>query len=112
MGFSESETFVVDANAPGVIVSALDRAGFEVIGPTVESGAVVYGPISTGEDLPRGFTDTQEPGHYRLNPHADGSYFGYVVGPHSWKRYLHPPAVRLFAARRLHFSEQNRVRDE
>jgi sulfhydrogenase subunit beta (sulfur reductase) len=100
VGFSEQETLVVDANAPGAIVSALDRAGFEVIGPTVESGSVVYGPISTGEDLPRGFTDTQEPGHYRLNPHADGSYFGYVVGPHSWKRYLHPPAVRLFAARR------------
>jgi hypothetical protein len=28
------------------------------------------------------------------------AYFGYAVGPHSWKRCLHPPTERLWQADR------------
>ena len=27
-------------------------------------------------------------------------YFSYVVGPHSWKRFLYPPELKLFSAER------------
>jgi ferredoxin len=30
----------------------------------------------------------------------DDAFFGYSVGPHSWKRFLHPPVLRLWRARR------------
>ena len=30
----------------------------------------------------------------------DGALFGYAVGPHSWKRFLHPPTVVRWRARR------------
>jgi hypothetical protein len=52
------------------------------------------------EDLPVGWTDEQGPGHYRLQKRDDQHYFGYVAGPTSAKRFLYPPKVSLFTARR------------
>ncbi len=31
---------------------------------------------------------------------TDRALFGYAVGPHSWKKYLFPPATRLWSAKR------------
>jgi hypothetical protein len=47
-----------------------------------------------------GWTDRQDGGRYRLERRDDGALFGYNVGPHSWKRFLHPPVQRLWQARR------------
>ena len=47
-----------------------------------------------------GWTDEQEAGHYRLKKREDEALFGYVVGPHSWKKFLFPPHLRLWRARR------------
>ena len=33
-------------------------------------------------------------------PREDKARFGYAVGPHSWKRFLFPPELRLWRARR------------
>jgi hypothetical protein len=46
-------------------------------------------------DLPVGWTDEQGGGKYRLKRRSDDALFGYNVGPHSWKKFLHPPNVRL-----------------
>lgn len=73
---------------------------FQVIGPRIEQGAIVYAPIQSATDLPIGWTDRQSPGSYRLEKRQDDAYFGYAVGPHSWKKYLFPPALRLWEARR------------
>ena len=51
-------------------------------------------------DLPVGWTDEQEAGRYRLRRRNDEALFGYVVGPQSWKKYLHPAEVRLLTAER------------
>jgi formate hydrogenlyase subunit 6/NADH:ubiquinone oxidoreductase subunit I len=51
-------------------------------------------------DLPVGWTDEQEAGHYRLKKRDDGSLFGYNAGPQSWKKYLHPPNVQLINLQR------------
>ncbi len=74
--------------------------GFEVIGPRIDQGAIVYGPIASARDLPVGWTDVQQPGSYRLDQRTDGAWFGFAVGPHSWKKYLFPPNLRLWQARR------------
>jgi ferredoxin len=42
----------------------------------------------------------QEPGRYRLERRDDAARFGYAVGPHSWKQFLFPPRLRLWAASR------------
>jgi formate hydrogenlyase subunit 6/NADH:ubiquinone oxidoreductase subunit I len=82
------------------LLSLLTSRGFEVIGPQVDQGAIVYGPIRDVADLPMGWTDRQEPGLYRLEPRGDDRLFGYVVGPHSWKKYLFPPLTTLSIAER------------
>jgi ferredoxin len=78
----------------------LKGRGYQVIGPTVRDGAIVYEELDSAAELPIGWTDEQEGGTYRLKRRDDAALFGYAVGPHSWKRFLHPPAVRLWQASR------------
>jgi ferredoxin len=82
------------------LLAALGRRGFELIGPTVRDGAIVYDQIAGTADLPVGLTDEQEGGSYRLARRGDEALFGYAVGPQSWKRFLHPPELTLWRARR------------
>src|SRR6266568_583673 len=82
------------------LISVLRGAGYRVIGPTVSQEAIVYDEVRTVADLPQGWTDVQEPGKYRLKRRGDNALFGYVVGPHSWKRYLFPPLATVATADR------------
>lgn len=82
------------------VFDALKEAGYTLVGPRVEESAIVYDEISSVSDLPIGWTDTQEPGSYRLRRRTDQMYFGFASGPHSWKKYLYPPISTLFSARR------------
>jgi formate hydrogenlyase subunit 6/NADH:ubiquinone oxidoreductase subunit I len=82
------------------LIQLLAQDGCEVIGPRLEQAAIVYAPIRSAKDLPIGWTDRQAPGSYRLEKRDDEAYFGYAVGPHSWKKYLFPPVLRLWQARR------------
>jgi sulfhydrogenase subunit beta (sulfur reductase) len=82
------------------LLAVLKDRGYRIVGPTVRDGAIVYDDLSSTADLPVGWTDEQEGGTYRLKKRADAALFGYVVGPHSWKKFLHPPVVRLWQAER------------
>lgn len=73
------------------LIDALAARAYRILGPVVEQGAIAYGDVRIVDDLPRGWTDVQQPGSYRLSQRDDDAYFGYSVGPHSWKRYLFPP---------------------
>jgi ferredoxin len=84
-----------------LIFEALRRAGFTLVGPTMGEGAIVYDEIEAVSNLPIGWTDKQEAGTYWLERRSDQAYFGYVVGPHSWKKYLYPPSLKLFSVERL-----------
>ncbi len=82
------------------LLDALSKLGYDIIAPTMKDGAIVYGAIRAVEELPIGWTDDQGPGRYRLSKRLDGALFGYAVGPHSWKKYLHPPERELWRAKR------------
>ena len=82
------------------LIESLARRDYSITAPTVRDGAIVYDRIESARDLPAGWTDEQAPGHYRLRPRQDSAIFGYTVGPQSWKKYLHPPDVRLWSAQR------------
>jgi sulfhydrogenase subunit beta (sulfur reductase) len=97
---AEREQRVLEATELGKLIQALLRKGYEVIGPTVRDGAIVYDRVESVEELPAGWTDEQEPGRYRLKRREDQALFGYAVGPQSWKKYLHPAEVRLWSAER------------
>lgn len=82
------------------LLNALAQRGYRLIGPTVRDGAIAYDDLSAVADLPIGWTDEQDGGAYRLKPREDRAVFGYAVGPHSWKRFLHPPTLRMWQANR------------
>ena len=94
------EQAVLTVDGVDALFAALRDQGYRVVGPTLRDQAIVYDDISGAADLPRGWTDEQDGGHYRLTRRDDDALFGYVVGPHSWKQFLHPPRQRLWSARR------------
>ena len=69
-----------------------------MVGPTVRDGAIVLDHLDGVHDLPAGWTDEQEAGHYRLSRRGDGALFGWAVGAHSWRQFLFPPRSRLWRA--------------
>jgi ferredoxin len=90
----------------GLLIKALIRRGFEVIGPTIRDGAIVYDQVSSVEDLPKGWTDVQQAGKYQLKKRPDDALFGFNVGPHAWKKFLFPSTTRLWKAQRMKSSFQ------
>jgi ferredoxin len=91
---------VIEAGAMATLLDILRQKGHTPIGPTVRDGAVVLAEIEDASQLPAGWTDEQDGGRYRLMRRDDGALFGHAVGPHSWKRWLHPPMVVRWRARR------------
>ncbi|HTV55084.1 MAG TPA: 4Fe-4S dicluster domain-containing protein [Terriglobia bacterium] len=81
-------------------MGVLREKGYQVLGPRMRDGAIVYDELNSAADLPAGWTDEQDGGTYRLRKRNDEAVFGYAVGPHSWKKFLHPPLVRLWSASR------------
>src|SRR5712692_9164314 len=75
------------------LLDVLRDKGYQVVGPTVRDNAIVYETLTIVADLPIGYTDEQDGGRYRLKKRADGALFGYAVGPHSWKKFRHPPVA-------------------
>ncbi len=94
------QAFVLERDHFQALLDALQGQGYTVLGPTVEAGAIVYRPLTRVEELPIGWRDRQGPGFYRLERREEPTLFGYVVGPSSWKKFLHPPTVTLWKARR------------
>lgn len=73
------------------LIDRLKQLGYQVIGPQVSQGAIIYDELDTIKQLPIGLVDIQDGGSYRLAETKQASYFDYVVGPHSLKQYLFPP---------------------
>ncbi|MCB1505296.1 MAG: 4Fe-4S dicluster domain-containing protein [Hyphomicrobiaceae bacterium] len=97
MSQSHRSTRVIAAAGLDEIISSLAREGYRVIGPRLRDDAIIYDEINSAADLPRGVLDEQSGGRYRTYREGE-AYFGYVVGPSSWKRYLHPPRQVLWRA--------------
>jgi len=97
---SSATAVVITLEGLGVLFDALRRRQYTLVGPTLGDGAIVYGELQSPADLPRGWTDEQDGGTYRLVRRTDEALFGYVVGPHSWKQFLFPPATRLWQGQR------------
>jgi ferredoxin len=95
----QSTSAVIPPEGLDLLIEALRKRGYRVVGPTVSNDAIVYDELESADELPVGVTDRQDAGTYRLERRHDEARFGYAVGPHSWKRYLFPPRVRLWRTR-------------
>lgn len=93
-------TYILERQDLQSLLDALAARGYTIIGPTVSDRAVIYEEVDSVDDLPIGWRDTQEGGTYRLEKTEDSRVFGYTLSPQSWKRFLNPPEMLLWRARR------------
>ena len=89
---------VIPAEHLNSLFTVLRSRGFRIIGPTVRSGAVVTDELQSVSDLPAGWTDSREPGFYRLTPASTDAFFTHGPTANTWKERLYPPLVQLFEA--------------
>ncbi|WP_343115832.1 4Fe-4S dicluster domain-containing protein [Ostreiculturibacter nitratireducens] len=87
---------LLDLPGLNALVSRLAKRK-RVLGPVERDGAVRYEDVTSVDDLPKGWVSEQAGGHYRLAKSGE-ALFGYVIGPDSWKRFLHPPRQRIWQA--------------
>jgi sulfhydrogenase subunit beta (sulfur reductase) len=91
---------VIARDGVQALINVLADQGFQVVGPTIRDGAIVYDSIAQLDDLPIDSTDRQAAGRYQLERRGDGALFGFAAGPQSWKKFLHPPVMTLWRARK------------
>ncbi len=91
---------ILDNGGLDAMISALRSEGRTVIGPTVRDGVIVHDEIRIAAELPRGWTEDQQPGSYRLVATGDDRVFGFSSPAESWKKYVYPPRSLLIRGRR------------
>lgn len=91
---------VIEPDTFGQLLTALQNAGYTTIGPRLRDGAIVLDEVRSLDDIPKGVHDDHDRGTYRVSETSSPAFFEYVVGPQSWKKFLHPPLLRLFSAKR------------
>lgn len=94
------KSYILASDGLNSLILQLRQAGYQVLGPVIDNQAIVYDQIHSAADLPQGWTDEQEKGHYRLKRRQDNAWFGYNVGPDAWKKYLHPPRRKIWQAQK------------
>ncbi|MGE0082085.1 MAG: 4Fe-4S dicluster domain-containing protein [Thiohalomonadaceae bacterium] len=82
------------------LLGVLAHAGYAIVGPRRQDGAIVFGPLRTQADLPRGVRDRQRPGEYRLHDTASPRLFGFANGPQALKPLFFASRETLWQVRR------------
>lgn len=90
----------IEPDALNELIQSLRQQNYTVIAPTPRCGAIVLDEITSTKELPIGITDEQAPAHYHLKERKGGAMFAFSAGPHSWKRYLFPPVLKLLTSRK------------
>jgi ferredoxin len=91
--------FLPRAELPSLL-AVLQRAGYQVLGPQVRDGAIVYDRLQHVDQLPFGVRDRQSPGAYRLEAVTSPRRFAWANGPQALKPLLFVPRERLWRAER------------
>jgi len=104
----------LDAAGLESLIAALAAKGYRVVGPQVADGAVVLRDLASARDLPAGWLDEQDGGHYRLRHDPAAGTFDHVVGPHSLKNFLFPARETIARLTRAggSWSQEELARDE
>lgn len=82
------------------LIDRLLSQGYQVHGPLVRDGAILYQSLQSTAQLPQGVHDRQAPGSYRLDVSDTERYFSWANGPQALKPLLFSPQETLWQARR------------
>lgn len=78
------------------LINVLEQRGYTCIGPQVHDQAIHYDVIRHIDELPRGMSDDQAPGHYRLKNNGHERYFAWANGPQALKPLMFSPSEPLW----------------
>lgn len=81
-----------------VLYLALEQAGYQVIGPMVKDGAIVFSELTSFDQLPSGWHEQASPGSYQLNKTDSPRNFAWNTGPQGIKPWLFKPEQTLWQA--------------
>ncbi len=77
------------------LLGNLLRMGYRVLGPQIQDDVIVYKPLATTRDLPKGYVSQQDDATYRLVYTGHSRYFDATPGAQSWKQFFFPPQTEL-----------------
>ncbi|MBI6545841.1 MAG: 4Fe-4S dicluster domain-containing protein [Cyanobacteria bacterium NC_groundwater_1444_Ag_S-0.65um_54_12] len=97
---AKREPTILGREGLSALLDTLRANGYQLVGPVVRAGAIAYEAIAGLDDLPAGWSDSQEPGRYRLSRNDSPALFAYTVGPQSWKKFLPGAVTTLWQAKR------------
>ena len=90
-----ASTVAIPKDALDNLISNLEKTGYRVIGPQVQDESIVYKPLHSIKDLPKGYTSQQDAGIYRLVYTGHQRFFDVTPGAGSWKQFFFPPRTEL-----------------
>lgn len=84
------------------LLELLHQHQFETFGPVCRNNAIVYAPVNDLADFPRGWTDEQSGGRYRLESSSRAALFDCTVGPQTLKKYFYPASQTMVTVGKEH----------
>jgi sulfhydrogenase subunit beta (sulfur reductase) len=89
-------TVALPKAAIDLLLADLRADGYQTIGPRLQDESIVYKPVESLQDLPRGILSEQAPASYRILRTGRERYFDFIPAAQSWKQFLFPPRHLLF----------------
>ncbi len=80
------------------LLQSVSAHGYEVIGPQVKDGAIVFEPLAGVDDLPWGVQEQVVAGSYRLQNNGEQRCFRWNTGPQAVKPWLFKPTQPMWYA--------------
>ncbi len=77
----------------------LAQQGYDIVGPQVKDGAILFRPLTSPDLLPKGITQTQAPGQYRLEQTKGQRRFSWANGPQALKPLTFKPRETLWRSK-------------
>lgn len=85
-----------------VLIDLLAAEGYQVVGPQLQDGAILYRDLTDITQLPVGVHDHQQPGQYQITQDEQPRSFAWANGPQALKPWLFAPREVIWQARRSH----------
>lgn len=82
------------------LLEVLAGEGYQCVGPRVQDGTIVFGPLTSIAELPLGYRDRQAPGEYRLEHGNPQRMFAWANGPQALKPLVFAPREPIWRTHR------------
>jgi len=74
------EQYVLKKEKLSSLFEVLNKAGYQLAGPTSRDETIIFDELNSVEDLPAGLTNDLNPAQYRLKKRKDGAVAGVQCG--------------------------------